>query len=299
MSLSQATRFAIRRARRAQATANDIAPAADVVPFTGVRLAQGDDNPEAIASAARDVLRVAMDQQVSWGSPMQALLEWRGALERSGVIVMQATLPVDEMRGFSIAGPGFPVIIVNSADHVRSRIFTLIHEFIHVMRGGEGMCLPEPVTIPRVDDDVEERIANRAGGAVLLPADVLTADPVAQTLRLVPAGDDRTLNELAQRYSVSKFVVWYRARDLGLVAPSLYRERWVIWRQIGPPVRSQRRSGGGEPPVSRAVRENGPLLARLITAAESDGRLSTMEAIDMLGIRLDRLAEVAALTRGA
>ena len=62
-------------------------------------------------------------------------------LERVGVLVFQTGgVSLDEMRGFSISAEPFPVIVVNAKDSPRGRVFTLIHEFAHILTNRGGLC---------------------------------------------------------------------------------------------------------------------------------------------------------------
>ncbi|MGZ9034940.1 MAG: ImmA/IrrE family metallo-endopeptidase [Rhodospirillales bacterium] len=58
-----------------------------------------------------------------------------------GVLVFQATrVEMDEVRGFSIAEPVLPVIVVNRKDAPSGRTFSLLHEFTHLLLRRSGIC---------------------------------------------------------------------------------------------------------------------------------------------------------------
>jgi len=68
------------------------------------------------------------------GAPEVAFDDLRSAIESSGVFVFLSSLNVDEVRGLSKwekGGP--PAILVNLADSTAARLFTLMHEYAHLV----------------------------------------------------------------------------------------------------------------------------------------------------------------------
>ena len=54
---------------------------------------------------------------------------------------MQATMDIKDARGFALAD-GYPkVILVNSRDEPRPHLFTLLHEYAHLLLKTDGLCL--------------------------------------------------------------------------------------------------------------------------------------------------------------
>ena len=90
----------------------------------------------------------------------------------SGSAGFQATdVEIAEARGFSIAERPLPAVVVNIKDSVYGRIFTLIHEFTHVLLNRGGICDVDE----GADNDHEdvEIFCNHVAGATLVPRDVL------------------------------------------------------------------------------------------------------------------------------
>ena len=98
----------------------------------GLRLA---DNIEDAATRVRTWLGLSSNQQTQWGATSyKALNEWRATLEAHGVLALQATgVSVSEMRGFSIAARPLPVAVANTQDAPRGRVFTFLHELVHIL----------------------------------------------------------------------------------------------------------------------------------------------------------------------
>ena len=51
-----------------------------------------------------------------------------------------ATWSLREMRGLAVSSDSLPVIVVNATDSPRGQVFTLAHEFIHLLLHQSGLC---------------------------------------------------------------------------------------------------------------------------------------------------------------
>lgn len=86
------------------------------------------------------------------------------------VLVLQVqAISVLEMRGFSISGDVLPVVVLNGGDPPRGRIFTLMHEFAHVLLSAAGVCDVLPRRAIRAPADEVEVFCNRVAAAILMP----------------------------------------------------------------------------------------------------------------------------------
>ena len=95
-----------------------------------------------MAGAGARVLGVNYEPGKQWRDDRKAYNGWRRAIEGTGVLVFQAVgVGVREMRGFSIAEETLPVIAVNRKDRVHGRIFSLLHEFIHLLLTNRGFAI--------------------------------------------------------------------------------------------------------------------------------------------------------------
>jgi len=89
----------------------------------------------------REFLEISFSEQKSWRKKREAFNQWRRALEKKEIIVLQsASVDVKTMRGFSISTSTLPVIVVNRKDAYSGRIFSLIHEFVHIATRTSGLC---------------------------------------------------------------------------------------------------------------------------------------------------------------
>ncbi len=156
--LSTRSRLAIRKAQWRQAVAKQL------LDETGdTKVIQ--DVPIALnipaEQAARTHRKLPFQTQLSWSDNRQALREWRLYLEDQGIFVFQQSMPIEEVRGFSLIRGGHPpVIVVNSKDTVNGRIFTLFHEYGHCLLNRGGVCNPDEVEFKDQKIDDTERYCN-------------------------------------------------------------------------------------------------------------------------------------------
>jgi Zn-dependent peptidase ImmA (M78 family) len=110
-----------------------------------------------------------LKQQQSWADDYEAFRSWRQAIEGLGVLTFQASrVEVEEMRGVSIFYDLFSVVLLNAADAVRGRIFTLAHELAHLLL---RTAATKDSSATLADPDVAHEVwCNEFAGCLLVPA---------------------------------------------------------------------------------------------------------------------------------
>ena len=121
--------MSLRRERTLELTDELAIPGAE---FTiAARLSEA---PAIVGRRLREALGVSPARQMAWRDEWQAWREWRSAVENIGVLVFQfPKVPLDQARGVSLLHFPAPVVGVNSKELAPgARIFTLVHELVHV-----------------------------------------------------------------------------------------------------------------------------------------------------------------------
>ena len=181
---------------------------------------------EEVARRIRDLLGVSIEDQRKWSGEYDALNNWRRAIQNLGILVFQARgVEVDEMRGFSVAEEPMPVIVLNTKDAPNGRVFTLVHEFCHLLLRKGGICDLRDRRSHRPEDSTIEVFCNAVAAATLVPRRELIWSPL---VRDHPGGIDwqeSELRTLAGAFSVSWEVVLRRLLDTGQISRNAYRDR--------------------------------------------------------------------------
>jgi Zn-dependent peptidase ImmA (M78 family) len=182
---------------------------------------------EESARRIREAIRLSDDRQLAWSSDDEALADVRSAIEETGAFVFSFALRVDEVRGASRwdrGGP--PAILINAADAPPARLFTLLHEFAHLVVSPPSrpfLCDPARTEIGA------EVIANRLSAATLVPMSVLNAVLPMDAPHALPYGGwPRQLRaSLRKALNVSHPVIGIRLTQLGLASgPGSMKSFW-------------------------------------------------------------------------
>lgn len=241
-----------------------------------------------LARDQRGVLGITYDEQRRWDDEYQALRSWRMAVEGQGVFVLQMPMPDAHVRAFSLADDP-PIVVLNRSDYPRARAFSLLHEYGHILLGTAGVC--QPGTGRRAMVSEPERYCNTFAGAVLVPSSTLVRDPDALDVRsLEDVPHDATVDRIANRYKVSRGVVWYRLHDVGFISDEVFGRKWDDWGDFYP---ARAGGGGGGATTAQAVlRDLGPSLTKLVLRASEGGAISPTDASQYMGVSADKIGSI-------
>jgi len=254
-----------------------------------------DDDVEDVASRLRDAIGITLESQSGWKQGYEAFRGWRAMVERAGVLTLQATtLELEEARGFSISMRPLPVVVVNIKDAPRGRVFTLLHELVHVTLNDGGIC-------DLHDADVEA-LCNRVAGAALFPKGALLQ---SATIQQHPRGDmawsDGELRDLSRQFGGSREAALVRLLTLKLTTQAFYeRMHREFLRQYEEQQTQRERTEGFAPPHVIALSSAGPLFTNLVLENLNRDKITASDVSDYLQIRLKHLKDLRReFSRGA
>lgn len=230
----------------------------------------------------RELLGVTWRTQTGWASPYEGLNAWRSAMEAKGILVFQTSgVKLEEMRGTCIPDQPLPVVLLNAKDAPHGRIFSLLHEFAHILlhAGGHQTSRMAGARLP--EEQRLEVAANAFAAAALLPAHSFLAE--AERYPGAAAGDDGALRRFAQKAKASPEVILRRLVTLRKVPEGIYRRKRDAW---GSAPWYARDTGGGPVPMAvRIVASDGRGYTRLVLNAWDQRLISTNAASDYLGVK--------------
>jgi Zn-dependent peptidase ImmA (M78 family)/transcriptional regulator with XRE-family HTH domain len=233
-----------------------------------------------------------------WGNgPDEFFKQMRAEAERLGVFVLlvgdlgnyRSALGEDVFRGFAVADPIAPFIVINDHDARTARSFTLVHELAHIYIGKSGVSgSPESVNL-NSDKGRIEQFCNDVAGLVLLPRTFADQRPVELSRgdRNIAA---RYIEDVARRWMVSEPLVASRLRRLGWISATLYRElsisyveRWTSFK-AETKAANQLKEGGPDYYVLRQSRLGDALLG-VVHRSVRESRLTDTRAAKVLGVK--------------
>lgn len=176
----------------------------------------GPDTPaERAGSDIRDFLGITVDQRLATRDEFAALRLWGDALQDRGVYVSQRPLRDDSIRAFSRVDGQQAVVVVDTGDSAYARIFSLIHEYCHVIFRTAGVCDLD-------DHSAIERHCNAVAATTLLPPHLISMAITGKTFGASPEEDDILIKALSRQLRISQAALLIRLRELGVLSESLY-----------------------------------------------------------------------------
>lgn len=213
----------------------------------------------------------------------------RERAEQAGIFVLligdlgshHTEIDTEAFRGFALADPIAPFVVINDRDAHSAWAFTLFHELAHLWLGVSG------VSGARAESAVE-RFCNEVASLVLLPA--------AEAERFQLPDWDTTeelataIAALARPLKLSRTLVAFRLYQAGAFGEQRWQELRVHYRELWRAERDRRKADrrpGAQGPNPYVVKRHhlGPALVALVNRAVSEGALTATKAGRVLGVR--------------
>lgn len=282
----------------------DLFSDADVGVFKYLGTASINSDPEKVGQNIRRILNIDWRAQKRWNQGWDAFKGWKESIERLNVLVFHTDhqsrsmrLELDDTRGFSISEPRFPIIVLNSKDAVHGRIFTLLHELVHIMLNEGGVCDCREYSTNGGFPNVEI-FCNHTAGATLVPIDLLMNHEIVLSHRASGKGkiwEDIEIETLSSDFSVSDEALVRRLSISGLTSERFYKlkrdeyiERWE---------RSRKKDDDEEdksfaPFYRLKLRQLGIPFTRTVFSAYYDRKITLSDVMDYIGVKANSLKQI-------
>jgi Zn-dependent peptidase ImmA (M78 family) len=265
----------------------------DTLPFVDSMLPK--HGAAAIAEEMGRILDFRREDYRAAKNVEDAFKQLRDACERAGVYVIlmgnlgsfHSDLGPEVFRGFAMADPVAPFIVINENDTRSAWAFTLLHEFAHILLGESGIS-------GYGSHEAVERVCDSAAAHFLLGANEL-AELRASMGSLDPLAD--AIGAFANPRKVSRTMVAYNLWRTGMIGAPMYRDladRFTAERIER--ANRQAKGGGVDYYVVRRHRV-GQGLIRLVNRMVAEGALTSTAAGRVLGVKptaVGRMTEQAA-----
>ena len=295
---SPALRLAVRLACERRQVALDLAADLDDMPSPLPIRASLREPVGEVARRIRSLLGVSIKDQREWRGEYDALNNWRRTIQDLRVLVFQARgVEVDEMRGFSIAEEPMPVIVLNTRDAPNGRVFTLFHEFCHLLLRMGGICDLRDRSSHRPEDSAIEVFCNAVASETLVPRRDFVRSPLVRNHPQGAAWQEPELRSLARDFSVSWEVVLRRLLDTGQITRGAYRDRREALLARYRVTRSAQ-TGFVTPDVA-AVASLGQEFVKLVLVSYYQDRITSRDVSEYLGVRLKHMARIEERVMGS
>lgn len=292
-----------RRAQTQRDNALELAELEDDEPAAAWRVDEIPSGDEAVAAVgrARLLAQAVLALPRGGGTPYEHLNVWTAALEEAGVLVLSTArggVSTEEMRAFSLYFDVLPVIVVNGADGPRGRLFSMLHEYAHLLLHTAGLCdLVTDVRATNPDRQLEAR-CNAIAAAILMPAADVLAEPHVVARALEPESWTwEILRASASPFGVSAEAFLRRLLTLGRTTRGFYQARREEFLAAYDADEARTRASGGNW-YRNTARDLGKGYVRRIADAHTRHVIDSYTAASFLNVKVDqipRLAREAAL----
>lgn len=280
--LAPKTLVEIRKAQRKRDLAIELAKSIEEPIISFQDTIDLNDDIAKVAAKYRKKFLINDYQEKGWTSEYQALNAWKRGIEGMGILVFQASLDnLEEMRGLAIYNRILPIILLNTKDSPRGKIFSMLHEFCHLLLRKSGIGnidanWGKPDKINRI-----EVFCNEFAGQCMLPGDLL-AD-IASRLDSKTLVNDRNLQAIVRKFQVSWEVALRRLLEETHISASLYKSRrqeLIAFFKS----REKPKKGGAVPIEQKALSYNGEYYTSLVLNSFDQEKITSADIIDYLGV---------------
>jgi Zn-dependent peptidase ImmA (M78 family) len=270
------TILAIRKARYLQGIIQELAINIENDLKPKITLHKITDNPQQIATKYRELLFFSVEKQTTELKDAYKVYSYlREMLEEKNIYSFQISMPIEDARGFALSDKDPKIVVTNSQDEIEARIFTLMHEFGHVLLGETAISLTEFQTQDKI-----EKWCNLFASNFLLPAELANSVFSQKKESLT---ETNTLNTLKRKYKVSKAMLVYNMFNLNFITQSIYKS--ILERPI--PVKAEGKHKIVDPRTQdqKCIAELGHKLPSLVADNMDKGFITYSDALSYLSIK--------------
>jgi len=286
--------MALWRIQLQQDVALELAHKEDAIPpLLGMTIYQ-EDHLEETAISIRAWLESAAGKPVNlYGK--RDFSEWIKLIEAQGILVTQVSfVSLEEMRGCSFAQQPFPVIALNSQDSPNGRLFTLMHELIHILLQDGGICdLEDKYQEKPLGRERTERFCNAVAAAILIPSPQLLKDLRVAISSTHSMWAEEDISELSRRFGVSREALILRLISLGRAPWTTYHELQPRYQRAWEEVSRLPNTSHRFAPNQRKIRDLGRRYSISVLNAYRRDDITALNAADFLNTTIGNLPKLS------
>ena len=281
------TLFAIRKARYLQEISNELSLNINKNINLDLKRATINDNPQKAAEKYRELFNLSIERQEKFKSKPHEFYNYlRDELENFNVFSFQISMPIEDARGFALADKYPMIMVVNSADDIKPRIFTLIHELGHILLGETSIDMPD-----LENQDAIERWCNNFSAAFLMPRPLLVRLFEEHKSELK---DGKILNYISNKYNISKSMFLYNLTKNNYISIQDYKNFLnAVYKEEKKKPSS---GGGGQKQYSKCISALGKKFVSLVADNLEKEQITTNDALSYLSVKSRNLDKVISRT---
>jgi len=230
-----------------------------------------------IAKLAKKLLGLEEEWYLNHSTNEKAYNELRAKLEDAGILVMQngvvgfdthRKLELNEFRAFMLYDDYAPLIFVNGTDSTAGKIFSLMHEFVHILYQQDDIISESS----RVEIKAIERKINQIAAEILIPQEIIKA----KWIELENKDELARIDTISKMLKVSSYAVAVKLSEMRMIADNIVAVIASRSQNI------RRSTSGGDFYKNYYAKMSSNFLKSVVSQAES-GNLSYTYAFKLLG----------------
>ena len=253
-------------------------------------------NIHELATHIRNYLNVDFETQKSWlikdnGNKSydhsNFLNQWKEICFDLGILVFELeNVPESEVSGCSLYYDVCPIILLNGKNTPNRRIFTLMHELVHLTQGTSAIC--------DVDKhNRKESFCNKVASEVLIPHDTIDKK------ELFYKNGNLNLSKASNMYGVSKQTMVYKLNSLNIISDDL-KEEYIFQleeKNMFDKIKKEERNNDKDykpMPVERKKKKfEGEPYTRLVLQAFENNIITAPKAVRYLDTPIDKFERIS------
>jgi Zn-dependent peptidase ImmA (M78 family) len=287
------TVLAIRRARRLQRVSKELSDNINAATSFTLPKSTLSSSPLALAERYRHEFMFNEEKQKKMRTPYEVFNFLRDVIEEKNIVIFQISMPVDDARGFTLVDDVPAIIVVNSKDAIDARIFTLMHEFGHVLLQESGISMPENALVIR-DIEKVEKWCNDFASAFLLPEAI--ARNIFNPNKSVIT-ETETLNNFSRTYKLSKAMLLYNMAKFGYITQKQLTTVLDRYKPNNVKTKGKKSGGFGKSADRTCMSEKGQKFVSLVISNMEKGFITHSDALNYLSIKSKNLEKVTSKAR--
>ena len=283
------TIYQIRKARSLQKIGGELSGNINYSVKPAIAKANINNDTEELATKYREIFQLTEKKQRKFRTSYDLFHYLRDRFEDLNILVFQFSMPLEDARGFALTDRTPNVIVINTRDSIEARLFSLMHEFGHILLG------ETVIDIPNMQVESQSRIerwCNTFSSRFLLPEEMAIRIFKSEER---PLTDSDTLNSFKYRYKVSKAMLLYNMLDLDFITRDQYEETIGRYRSREPEDEEKRR--GGIPQDRRCLSEVGNKFVSLVANNYDGNHITYTDALNYLSIKTKNFDKVLTQAR--
>ena len=253
------------------------------------------DNPEKIAEIERKkIYNKNEDSELNNLKINEFYNRLKEIIESFNIFIFQASMPINEIRGLTLSNKFPQIIVINSKDTIPARIFSLLHEYAHVLLRKKGICSPITEYQEKLSNKSSENIekwCNNFAASFLMPKKLFLND----FLKMTNNNEDsmKIIAKLSSKYRTSKQSTIIRIKNLD---QSEHDDWQKIYNKIikQEDIKNQRKtqSTGSPSMVSKCISKKGKKFISLILNSKRNEDITNCDLINYLDINFRYVKEL-------